>query len=168
MVETSTLYSQQTGVVLPCWVCSFRPHYSDEMPTTVPIPLNATEQLCMLHYYMVDSHNFTNSPQNRQKVIPQPFGTVMAEVLHTNFIFVIIGVILLLCCVLFCCIVPLLSKLVSRSMASFSTGIYVQTARVSLNTPLEGGEDEPIDSLTRALFAKALEKEDDITELVRS
>lgn len=60
----------KTGVQTPCWVCSFRPHYADEMPTTVPIPVNATEQFCMLHYRHVDSHNFTNSPQSRPT--PQP------------------------------------------------------------------------------------------------
>lgn len=51
--------------------------------------------------------------------------------------------------------------MISRAMASFSTGIFVQTTSVPLNEPTEGGEDELMDALTMALFAKVLENEDE-------
>lgn len=46
--------ASRTGVDTPCWVCSFRPHHSQDHPTSAAIPLNLTELMCTLHQWNVD------------------------------------------------------------------------------------------------------------------
>lgn len=43
--------ANKTGVDTPCWVCSFRPHHSQDNPTSVTVPLDLTESMCILHQW---------------------------------------------------------------------------------------------------------------------
>lgn len=48
LLKLANYTSSVTQVGAPCWVCLFRPHHSQDKPTSVPIPTGLEESLCVL------------------------------------------------------------------------------------------------------------------------
>lgn len=58
-LELAKITANATQVQSPCWVCSFRPHHSEEMPTSVAIPVSTQETICLLWQSIYGRLNYT-------------------------------------------------------------------------------------------------------------
>lgn len=83
-----------TGVKTPCWVCFFKPHHSRECPTSVPVPVTASEALCIM--YLSKIRTSSSSPPTNSK---------WWNLSNFRLVWIQRVLVLLCCCVVFCLVV---------------------------------------------------------------